>query len=190
MLSEAQSFWSAIAGKVRQLIQGETKNTFRCERYEVTTAPNGSLVGVTLPFGSNEVFLPYSKEIDSATVGDPVLVVWWGSMSNAKVYYFADGYEGAESGSSTVKAEISIPLSWTDSGSGYYTATPTVSGATITSDSKVDLQADSATLISLKNDGVNSIHIENNSGVLTAYAIGAAPTSALTLQCTITEVEQ
>ena len=94
MISEAQRFWDAIVGKVRKVAQDESKNAFRCERYEVTTAPNGSKIGVTLPLGSKEIFLPYSAEVEDATVGSQVLVVWWGSMSNAKVYYYADGYRG------------------------------------------------------------------------------------------------
>lgn len=94
MISEALSFWNAISGKVNRLIKDETNNAFRCERYTVTTAANGSKIGVTLPYGTNEVFLPYSREVADATVGTPVLVVWWGSMSNAKVYYYADGYAG------------------------------------------------------------------------------------------------
>lgn len=92
MLSAALQFWEAISGKVKQLIKGEMKNVFRCERYDVTTAPNGTTIGVTLPLGSKEIFLPYSAEVANATVGTPVLVVWWGSMSNAKVYYYANGY--------------------------------------------------------------------------------------------------
>lgn len=94
MLRDAVAFWESISGKVKQLVKGETKNAFRTERYEVTTAPNGTKIGVTLPLGSKEIFLPYSSEVASATVGDPVMVVWWGSMSNAKVYYYADGYRG------------------------------------------------------------------------------------------------
>ena len=94
MLSEAQRFWDAIVGKVRKTAQEESKNAFRCERYEVTTAPDGMKIGVTLPLGTREIFLPYSREVADATVGTPVLVVWWGSMSNAKVYYYADGYSG------------------------------------------------------------------------------------------------
>lgn len=94
MISEAQRFWDAIVGKVRKVAQDESKNAFRCERYKVTTAPNGSKIGVTLPLGSKEIFLPYSSEVEEATVGSQVLVVWWGSMSNAKVYYYADGYRG------------------------------------------------------------------------------------------------
>lgn len=94
MISEAQRFWDAIAGKVKQAAQDVAQNTFRCERYEVTTAPNGYKMGVTLPLGTKEIFLPYSNEVSGATVGSQVLVVWWGSMSNAKVYYYADGYDG------------------------------------------------------------------------------------------------
>lgn len=94
MLSEAQQFWDAIKGKVRQLIRSETDNTYRCERYEVTTVADGSKMGVTLPMGDNEIFLPYSREVARATVGTPVIVVWWKSMSNAKVCYYANGFRG------------------------------------------------------------------------------------------------
>lgn len=94
MLNDAQRFWDAIVGKVRRTAQDESKNALRLERYEVTTAANGTKMGVTLPMGNKEIFLPYSNEVASAGVGTPVLVGWWGSMSNAKVYYFADGYRG------------------------------------------------------------------------------------------------
>ena len=94
MISEAKAFWDSISGKVKSLIRKETENAMRLQRYDVTTAPNGTVMGVRQPFGNNEIFLPYSQEVASATVGDTVLVAWWGSMSNAKVYYFADGYEG------------------------------------------------------------------------------------------------
>ena len=94
MLNDAQRFWDAIVGKVRRTAQDESKNALRLERYEVTTAANGTKMGVTLPMGTKEIFLPYSNEVASASVGTPVLVGWWGSMSNAKVYYFADGYKG------------------------------------------------------------------------------------------------
>lgn len=96
MISEAKAFWDSISGKVKELIHAETNNSMRVQRYDVTTAPNGTVMGVTQPFGANEVFLPYSREVAGATVGDTVLVAWWGSMSNARVYYFAKGYDGAQ----------------------------------------------------------------------------------------------
>lgn len=99
MISEAKAFWDSISGKVKSLIRKETENAMRLQRYDVTTAPNGTVIGVTQPFGSNEIFLPYSKEVAGATVGDTVLVIWWGSMSNARVYYFAKGYDGGSGAS-------------------------------------------------------------------------------------------
>ena len=95
MISEAKAFWDSIAGKVKSLIHKETENVLRVQRYDVTTAPNGTVIGVTQPFGGNEIFIPYSSEVSGASVGDTVLVVWWGSMSNARAYYYAYGYDGS-----------------------------------------------------------------------------------------------
>lgn len=139
MLNDAQRFWDAIVGKVRRTAQDESKNALRLERYEVTTAANGTKMGVTLPMGSKEIFLPYSQEVASATVGTPVLVAWWGSMSNAKVYFFADGYNSptpaAIGAVSTTDVQYKIYNSVTDLGltsgsatiAGAYAAMPTYS---------------------------------------------------------------
>lgn len=82
----------------------------------------------------------------------------------------------------------SIALSATWTGAGPYTQTVTVTGATVTSSSKVDLQPDATALAQLLADGVTALFITNNAGTLTATAIGAATTAALTIQCTVTEV--
>lgn len=82
----------------------------------------------------------------------------------------------------------SISLSATWSGSGPYTQTVTVTGATVTANSKVDLQPDATALAQLITDSVKALYVANNAGTLTATAIGAATTAALTIQCTVTEV--
>lgn len=90
------------------------------------------------------------------------------------------------------EAEIqlgSISLSSTWSGSGPYSQTVTVTGATVTANSKVDIQLTAAQIASLIADGVKGLVIENNNGTLTAYAVGVAPSSAMTIQVTVTEVE-
>lgn len=80
----------------------------------------------------------------------------------------------------------SIALSSSWSGSGPYSQTVTVTGATVTANSKVDIQLTAAQITSLIAAGVTGMVIENNAGTLTAWAVGASP-SAMTVQCTVEE---
>ena len=91
----------------------------------------------------------------------------------------------AESAVTTAPSRGYISLSTTWSGNGPYTQTVTVGNATITPDSKVDLQPDSTSIAQMITDGVTAMWIENNNGTLTAYAMGAAPTASMTMQCTV-----
>ena len=90
---------------------------------------------------------------------------------------------------SSAKPKVgTIALSGTWSGSGPYSKTVTVTGATVTANSKVDLQPAATALNNLISAGVTALWVENNSGTLTAYALGAAPSAGGTVQCTVTEV--
>lgn len=81
---------------------------------------------------------------------------------------------------------LTIPYgSWT--GSGPYTQIVTISGATITANTKVDVQPNATALAQLIADGVTAMFVENNNGVLTVYAIGAATTVDITVQVTYYE---
>ena len=86
---------------------------------------------------------------------------------------------------SIVPGSLSLTESWEDHGT-YFTQALTFAG--MPANGKVDLQPDYATINQLIEDGVTSLYVGNTDGVLTAYATGAAPTAALTIQCTITEV--
>lgn len=90
--------------------------------------------------------------------------------------------------SAITKKSVSLSTSW--SGNGPYTQAVTISGYTITANSKIDLQQNATVISQLVADEVQGLYVENNNGVLTAVAVGAAPTVALTVQCTITEVQQ
>lgn len=81
---------------------------------------------------------------------------------------------------------ISLSASW--SGSDPYSQTVTVTGATVTANSKVDIQLTAAQIASLIAAGVTGLLIENNNGTLTVWAVGASP-SVMTVQVTVTEVE-
>lgn len=81
---------------------------------------------------------------------------------------------------------ITFSQSW--SGSGPYTQTVTVTGATVTSNSSISLKPTAAQIAQLIADGVKAITIENNAGTLTAYALGKTPSTAMTIACTVIEV--
>ena len=81
---------------------------------------------------------------------------------------------------------VSLSASW--SGAGPYYQTVTVTGATVTANSKVDIQLTAAQISGLISAGVTGMVIENNAGTLTAYAVGAQ-TGAMSIQVTVTEVE-
>ena len=78
---------------------------------------------------------------------------------------------------------VTIGTSWT--GSGPYTQTVAVENAD--ANSKVDIQADATIIQKLIDAGTTALYIVNNDGVFSAVAVGAAPTEALTIQCTITK---
>ena len=84
-------------------------------------------------------------------------------------------------------ASIIFSGTWTGSESPY-TQTVTVTGAPVTGDSQIELRPPAAQLRSLISDGVTAITIENNNGTLTAYALGAAPSAAMTVDCNVLEV--
>lgn len=78
-------------------------------------------------------------------------------------------------------------------GNGWSTSTPhsvnvTVSGYTLTANTMVTMLPNHGVMAQMKEDGVQTIYIVNDNGTLTAYAIGNAPTVALTAPVLFTEV--
>lgn len=95
---------------------------------------------------------------------------------------------GGGGGSSSIKkGTITLSTSW--SGNGPYSQRVTITGATATENSRIDLQPTAAQLATLIDDGVQALTIENNNGTLTAWAVGAETSASMVIQCTITEVE-
>lgn len=85
------------------------------------------------------------------------------------------------------KTSVTLDTSW--SGSDPYTHAVSITGYTITANSKVDIQPDDTVLTRLEDDGVTSLRIDNTDGTLSAVARGGAPTASLTLQATVQEVK-
>lgn len=101
MQREAEKLIHTIKTKCSQLISEKTQNCLRCERYDVTTAPNGTVIGVTQPYGTTELKIPYTQEVANAKVGDTVMVFWWGSLSTAKAWCYGNGVNLTGGGKTT-----------------------------------------------------------------------------------------
>ena len=99
-----------------------------------------------------------------------------------------DAIQAGGGGSAVQLGTISFSAVWSGESSPY-TQVVTVDGAEVTASSKVDLQLTAAQIAALSTSGVLSLLIENNAGALTAWAVGAAPSAAMTVQCTVEEVE-
>ena len=82
---------------------------------------------------------------------------------------------------SMAKAQIVLGTSWVAEGE-HYKQTVSLSG--VKANERIDLQPDMAILEQLMNDGVQILYIENNNGVLTAYAAPSAPSVSLIMQVT------
>lgn len=74
----------------------------------------------------------------------------------------------------------------TSAGTAYWYQTVTVPGITASSEVSISLDADG--LNQLLEDGVTALWAENTDGACVIKALGAAPTAALTLHLTLTEV--
>lgn len=102
--------------------------------------------------------------------------------------------KGSGSGSGTfvppfgTLATIQTGVSWF--GDDPYTLTVLVSGYTVTSNTMISVLPSVDVIEQMMADGVSNIFITNNNGVLTATAVGGAPTVAMTLQVLCSESDQ
>ena len=152
---------------------------------QVTVNNGDGTLTVQRPFDETERTLKCPPALaEAAAEGDQVLVVEMGDASNSFILCGAD-MSGFESG--VQLGTVELTASWTYE-APYYYQTVTVTGAEISERSKVDLQPTAEQIAALGSAGVIGLMIENDDGTLTAYAIGAQ-TGAMTVQCTVTEVE-
>ena len=101
---------------------------------------------------------------------------------------YVDAQVSQASGSVAKGTIVLDDSSWVQHLNLYYMQSVTVTGATVTANSKIDLQPTPFQVTALTQGGVTGLVIENNNETLTAYAFGKAPDWAdFTIQCIITE---
>jgi len=77
---EALKIWEALQPMIDHEIEEKTKSCVRSKKMEVTSAPDGSVIGVKEPYGY-EVRIPYSSALTDVEVGETVWV--WYFFNNA-----------------------------------------------------------------------------------------------------------
>ena len=117
--------------------------------------------------------MAYSKDISLITL----------MMAKAYTEAYVRDHQGTPA--SAKAGTLSLGTTW--SGSDPFTQSVSTSYTT-TNKTVVDIQPDPDIVAQLIKDGVSEIIIKNNNGALTAYAFGATPSTALTIQVLFSEV--
>lgn len=136
--------------------------------------------GVVVLDASDVGALPDDTDFVSSFNGSSGAVIYTAPVSSV------NGQTGAVNTKPKTGSVTLTTANWT--GNGPFTQTVTVTGATVTANSKVDIQPNASVIQQMMDDGVSVLFIENNAGILTAYAVGAALTVDVTVQATVTEV--
>ena len=82
------------------------------------------------------------------------------------------------------RTSVTLTAEW--SGNDPYSQVVSVPGTT--ANSMIELQPGIDAIRSFKQSGVDAMWVENDNGVLTVFALGAAPPVATEIQCVVTEV--
>lgn len=118
MNKQALDIWNAIKPMIDKEIENKTRGMVQRRKAKVTTAPNGSVIGVTEAFGP-EISIPYISSMSSAQVGDVVWVEFMYGATNA----FASMFASADSKDVTVGGVLDVVkrrCSATLSSAGWY----------------------------------------------------------------------
>lgn len=75
--NEALKIWDALKPMVDREIKERTASCIRSKKMTVTSAPNGTTIGVCEPFDTVTYNIPYSSAVKGAQVGDAVWVQWY-----------------------------------------------------------------------------------------------------------------
>lgn len=132
---------------------------------------------------------PYPvKSVNSRTGAVAVNEVPSGGSTNQVLTKTADGYGWANAqggGSAPLVKSVTLPAAWTASGSNYMQG---VVISDVTANTQINVQPDASVMAQLMGDGASGLYFENNNGTVSAVAVGARPSAAITVQVTLIEV--
>lgn len=123
-----------------------------------------------------ELVLEYDNGIPRLKIGDGV------HTFSELAYMSVDSFILPKPASVTI-----VPNKWAQATDNRFYQIVTVNNATITPNSKVDLQPSSEQLAIFHEKDLAFV-TENDNGVISVFCVGQVPTNEYTMQCTVTEV--
>ena len=165
--------------------------TYEESTVKITASTGATMITFIAPssFSASDKYTINGKSVTITDLnGNPVKNGWKQgapvtlSISGSTAYFAA----GPQASLQTVKTTTSWAKKSTSAGTQYWEQPVTVPG--LTAQAQVDIALDADGLNRLLTDGVSALWAENNMGNLTVKTLEAAPTAALTLYLTITEV--
>lgn len=136
--------------------------------------------------GSQGIFMFENRASFPETGEDKKLYI---ANDTGKMYRWdAETAEYSEVGGAGKETEVEATLGASWNGSGPYTQPVTAQGYTVTENTRADIITIPSLVSQMVNDGVDLVYIENNDGVLTAYAFGNKPSAAMNIHMIFTEV--
>ena len=135
----------------------------------------------------SEVEIPTSKAVFDAIEAAQIIYIGPDEPTDPNIKVWINT---AEEGTGVVPvlprvATITLAASaWTGSAAPY---SQVVEIATVTSATKIELNATVAQIVSLQNDDI-ALMAENSDGLVTVYSFGGKPSADMTMQVTLTEV--
>lgn len=75
-VNEALKNWKSLLPMLKPFVRSETKTAVRRKKMNVTTAPNGTVIGVTDPADNTEIKIPYLPPCGEMVTGKSVWVEW------------------------------------------------------------------------------------------------------------------
>lgn len=159
------------------------------QRRQINADEANKLVGydISTSLNATDTQIPTSQAVLTAIEASKIIYVGPDEPTDPNIKVWINT---AEEGTGVVPvlprvATITLNVdSWAGSSAPY---SQVVEVATVTSATKIELNATVAQIISLQNDDI-ALMAENSDGVVTVYSFGGKPSSTMTMQVTLTEV--
>lgn len=106
--AEALGIAKNLTPVIEQVADRMTDNCVRSKLYTVSSAPSNGKIGVKDAFDDNEMLVPHSVALSSASVGDAVWCIWMGSNQSTMVAMWTGDIVSSKGGATVDIANFAV----------------------------------------------------------------------------------